>query len=323
MEFRILGPLEVLEEGRELTLGGTKQRALLALLVTHSNETLSTERLIDELWGESPPATAAKTVQVHVSRLRKALASPLAVGPGEVVLTRDHGYELKVEPGHVDAQRFEALVAQGRGELAAGNAATAIEVLERALALWRGPPFADLAGEPFAQRESARLEEVRVTALEQLYDAKMALGRHAEVLPGLEALIAEHPYRERLHGQLMLALYRSDRQADALQAYQNARRKLVDELGIEPGGPLRDLERAVLEQDPALALPAAAVVVAPEAAARGPSASGARAPRSGARAPPREHRVRRSGGVDRRSPSASIPSRCTACSIASPICAPR
>ena len=253
MEFRILGPLEVLEEGQALTLGGSKQRALLALLLTHSNETLSSERLIDELWGERPPATAAKTVQVHVSRLRKTLAAD------DVVLTRDHGYELRVEPDRVDANRFERLVAEGRDGAFGADPEGAIELLERALALWRGRPFADLAEEPFAQREGARLEDVRVSALERLFEAKMALARHAEVVSPLEALIAEHPYRERLHAQLMLALYRADRQADALQAYQNARRRLVEDLGIEPGAQLRELEQSVLAQDPALALPVAAV----------------------------------------------------------------
>ena len=253
MEFRILGPLEVLEEGQALTLGGSKQRALLALLLTHSNETLSSERLIDELWGERPPATAAKTVQVHVSRLRKTLAAD------DVVLTREHGYELRVEPDRVDANRFERLVAEGRDGAFGADPEGAIELLERALALWRGRPFADLPEEPFAQREGARLEDVRVSALERLFEAKMALARHAEVVSPLQALIAEHPYRERLHAQLMLALYRADRQADALQAYQNARRRLVEDLGIEPGAQLRELEQSVLAQDPALALPVAAV----------------------------------------------------------------
>ena len=253
MEFRILGPLEVLEEGQALTLGGSKQRALLALLLTHSNETLSSERLIDELWGERPPATAAKTVQVHVSRLRKTLAAD------DVVLTREHGYELRVEPDRVDANRFERLVAEGRDGAVGADPEGAIELLERALALWRGRPFADLPEEPFAQREGARLEDVRVSALERMFEAKMALARHAEVVSPLQALIAEHPYRERLHAQLMLALYRADRQADALQAYQNARRRLVEDLGIEPGAQLRELEQSVLAQDPALALPVAAV----------------------------------------------------------------
>ena len=238
MDFRILGPLEVLNHGCVVPLGGSKQRALLALLVLHANETLSAERLIDELWGERPPATAAKTLQAHVSRLRKALGA----SDGAVV-TRAHGYELELEPGCLDAHRFERLVGEGGAALGAGRPERALALLEDALALWRGPPLADLAYEPFAQREIARLDELRVAALEELIEAKLALGRHSELVGQLEALVGEHPYRERLRAQLMLALYRSDRQADALQAYQDARRTLVDQLGIEPGERLRRLER--------------------------------------------------------------------------------
>ena len=256
MEFRILGPLEAVNAGRPLPLGGSKQRALLGVLVLHANETLSTDRLIDELWGERPPATAAKTVQVHVSRLRKALGDGAGNGWGGIVLTRERGYELQLDPERLDAHRFERLVAEGRRELAAGQPAGAVSALERALSLWRGPPLADLAYEPFAQREIARLDDLRVDALELLIEAKLDLGRHDEVVPQLETLIAQHPYRERLHAQLMLALYRCERQAAALQAYKDARRKLVDELGIEPGEHLRDLERAILAHDPALASPA-------------------------------------------------------------------
>jgi DNA-binding SARP family transcriptional activator len=254
MEFRILGPLEALDEGRVVALGGSRQRALLAVLLLHRGETLSTERLIDELWGERAPATAAKTVQVYISRLRKALAGGEGNGSAGVVATREHGYELELDPERLDAHRFERLLAQGKSELAAGRPERAVAALERALSLWRGPPLADLAYEPFAQREIARLDALRVAALEQLIEARLALGAHAEVVEQLETLIAEHPYRERLRGQLMLALYRSDRQADALQAYQDARRTLVEELGIEPGERLRELERAILAQDPALHL---------------------------------------------------------------------
>ena len=251
MDFRILGPLEVLDEGRAVALAGSKQRALLALFLLHRGETLSGDRLIDELWGERPPATAAKTVQVHISRLRKALGA----GEGDrLVVTREHGYELVLDPERLDAHRFEGLVARGRGELAAGRPERAAAALEGALALWRGPPLADLAYEPFAQREIARLDELRVAALEHLVEARLALGAHAELVGELEALIAEHPYRERLRGQLMLALYRSERQADALQAFQDARRALVEDLGIEPGEHLRELERAILAQDPGLGL---------------------------------------------------------------------
>jgi predicted ATPase/DNA-binding SARP family transcriptional activator len=255
MDFRILGPLEALDEGRAVALGGSKQRALLALLLLHANETLSTDRLIDELWGEHPPATAAKTVQVHVSRLRKALAAGAGNGSDGVVVTRERGYELRVDPECLDAHRFERLLAEGRSELAAGRPEQAASTLETALLLWRGPPLHDLAFEPFAQREIARFDDLHIAAVEQLVEAKLALGRHVEVVAQLETLIAEHPYREGLRAQLMLALYRSGRQAEALQAYQEARRTLVEELGIEPGERLRELERAVLGQDPALATP--------------------------------------------------------------------
>src|SRR5215208_4114453 len=231
MDFRILGPLEALDGARHVALGGRKRRAVLAVLLLHPNETLETERLIDELWGESPPAHALKTLQVHVSRLRKELA------PG-VLVTREHAYELQVDVDELDAHRFEALLEDARGELAAGHPDRALAALERSLALWRGPPLADLAYEPFAQTEIARLEDLRVAAIEQSIEAKLELGRHGEAL----------------HAQLMLALYRAERQADALQAYQNARMRLVEDLGIEPGTRLRELERAVLAQDESLAM---------------------------------------------------------------------
>ena len=237
-----------------MALGGSKQRALLALLLVHANETLSNERLIDELWGERPPATAAKTVQVHVSRLRKVLTA--VAGPGEevVLVTREHGYQLKLDPELLDSHRFERLVAEGGRKLAQGHPEEAASTLEAALSLWRGAALAEFAHEPFAQAEASRLEDLRVAAIERLNEAKLALGRHADLVGQLEALIREHPYRERLRAQLMLALYRCERQADALQAYQDARGTLVGELGIEPGERLRELERAILAQDPALAL---------------------------------------------------------------------
>jgi DNA-binding SARP family transcriptional activator/tetratricopeptide (TPR) repeat protein len=270
MDFRILGPLEALDEGRRVALGGSKQRALLAVFLLHANETLSTDRLIDELWGERPPATAAKTVQVYISRLRKALAGGEGNDPAGAVATREHGYELRLDPERLDAHRFERLVARGRSEVAAGRPERAAAALDGALSLWRGPPLADLAYEPFAQREIARLDDLRVAALEQLIEARLALGAHAEVVGQLETLIGEHPYRERLRAQLMLALYRCDRQADALQAYQDARRALVEELGIEPGEHLRELERAILAQDPELHLQVAEEPVAAQPAADSP-----------------------------------------------------
>src|SRR5688572_7772879 len=217
MDFRILGPLEALDEGRRVALGGSKQRALLALLLLHVNETLSTDRLIDELWGERPPAHAAKTVQMQISRLRKALGGEAGNGSANVVVTRERGYELTLDPERLDSHRFERLVAEGRSELAGGDPERALLMLDEALSLWRGAPLPELAYEPFAQREVTRLDDLRVAALERLIEAKLALGLHAEVVGQLEALIGEHPYREGLRAQLMLALYRSERQADALQ----------------------------------------------------------------------------------------------------------
>ena len=264
MDFRILGPLEARAGGEPVALGGDKQRALLALLLLHANEALSSDRLIHELWsGERPPG-AAKTLQVHVSRLRKAL------GRADLVVTREHGYELRLDPVQLDAHRFERRLAEGRSELAGARPGRAAEALEAGLAEWRGRPLDDLAYEPFAQRAIARLDDLRVAASEQLIEAKLALGRHAEVLADLETLIGEHPHREGLRAQLMLALYRCDRQAEALQAYQDTRRSLVEELGLEPGSRLRELEQAILAQSPALAAPA---VDAPAEPAAGPPAA--------------------------------------------------
>jgi DNA-binding SARP family transcriptional activator len=253
MHLGILGPLEVLDDGRRVALGGDRQRALLALLLIHANEAVSAERLIDELWGERPPQTAAKTLQVHISRLRKALPQPAGPGGDGTVVTREHGYELSVDRERVDSLVFERLVAEARGELAAKRFGRARSLLEEALSLWRGPPLAEFAYERFAELEIARLEELRISAREELLEAKLALGHHAEVVGELELLISEHPYRGRLRAQLMLALYRSDRQAEALQTYQDSRRTLVEELGIEPSERLRELERAILAQDPKLA----------------------------------------------------------------------
>ena len=241
MEFRLLGPLEVVEGDRSLPLGRGRQRALFALLLLHANEVVSTDRLIDELWGEAPPRTALKGVQVYVSRLRKAL------GDGRLV-TQAPGYVLRVDRSELDLGRFEQLVA----EASAADGRTAADKLDAALGLWRGPPLADMAYEPFAQAEITRLEELRWAATEQRIDAELACGRHAELVGELQSLVAEHPLRERLRAELMLALYRSGRQADALAAYRAAQRELSDKLGLEPGEELRALERAILRQDPSL-----------------------------------------------------------------------
>jgi DNA-binding SARP family transcriptional activator len=237
MEFRVLGPLEVVEDGRALPLGGTKQRALLACLLLRANQLVSTDRLIEELWPDRAPRTAAKTVQVYVSKLRKEL------GEGRLV-THPPGYVLRVDSSELDLARFEELLEEAHRVDPNGAA----EPLREALALWRGPPLADLAYEPFAQTDIARLEELRLTALEERIEADLATGRHPERVSELQALVAEHPLRERLLGQLMLALYRSGRQAEALEVYQDARRTLVEELGLEPSAALQRLEKAILQQ---------------------------------------------------------------------------
>jgi DNA-binding SARP family transcriptional activator len=247
MEFRVLGPLELWDEGGEVSLSGPKPRALLAVLLLHANEVVPTDRLIDELWGDDSPDGAAAALRVNVSRLRKAL-------PQDVLTTRSPGYLVRVEPDELDLHRFERLVDEGRTLLARGLAAGAAERLREALSLWRGPALADFAYESFAQTAIARLEEIRLAAVELRIDADLALGRHDELVGELEALVAEHPLRERLRGCLMTALYRSGRQAEALDAYQDGRRALVDELGIEPSTALQELERAILRQEPALNL---------------------------------------------------------------------
>jgi len=232
IEFRILGPLEVEDEGRLVPPGGTRQRAVLAILLLHRGEAVSVDRLVDELWGERPPDTATKTVQVYVSRLRKEL------GQG-VLLTRGGGYVLDIEPDQLDAERFQRLTAEGRDALERGEARSASEQLRQALDLWRGPPLADLAYEPFAPSHIARLEELRLVALEHRIEADLVLGNHAALIPEIETLVGEHPARERLRAQLILALYRSGRQTDALASYRDARKALVEELGLEPSASCR------------------------------------------------------------------------------------
>src|SRR4051794_34775206 len=237
MDIRLLGLVEASHEGHVLPLGGPKPRALLAMLALHANAPVSADRLIEGLWGDRPPATAHKLVQVLVSQLRKQLA-----GSGAEIVTRGRGYELRLDPDAVDALHFERLLTSGE------NGAGSLE----ALALWRGPPLDDLADEPFAAPEIRRLEDLRLEAREAAIDAALADGRHAAVLAELEELVREHPLRERLHGRHMLALYRCGRQAEALEAYRDARRGLLDAVGIEPGPDLRHLNDAILRQDPEL-----------------------------------------------------------------------
>jgi DNA-binding SARP family transcriptional activator len=242
VEFRILGPLEVVDGGRRVMLGGARQRALLAILLTRANEFVSSDRLIDELWGERPPRTAVNTLQYHVSQLRKALE------PSGAIVTRGPGYLIRVEPHELDLLRFEQLVE----EATRAPADQAARLLRDALGLWRGPALADLANESFVQAEILRLEELRVAALELRIEVDLALGRHRELVGELEVLVHEHPLRDRPRAQLMLALYRSGRQAEALDLYRKGRRLLIDELGIEPGVELQKLEKAILSHDPEL-----------------------------------------------------------------------
>jgi DNA-binding SARP family transcriptional activator/DNA-binding beta-propeller fold protein YncE len=245
VEFRILGPLEVADGHGAISLDAPKQRALLGVLLLHANEVVSSERLIDELWGERPPATATKVVQNYVSQLRKAL------GP-DVIVTRPPGYVLRIEGDALDSARFHDLTSEGRTLAADGEQARAAARYEEALALWRGPALADVVFESFARNEVEALEEERLGALMDRIDCELALGRQHQLVAELETLVGQYPLRERLRAQLMLALYRSGRQADALTAYREARRTLRDELGLEPSGELHTLERAILTHDASL-----------------------------------------------------------------------
>ncbi len=240
MDVRVFGPLQAVVEGRPVPLGGVKPRALLAMLALNAGSTVSSERLIEGLWGDRQPATATKLVQIYVSQLRKALA---AGGDAAEIVTRGRGYELRLGSGVVDALQFERLISQAAPR--------------EALALWHGPPLDDVAGEPFAAAEIRRLEELRLRAFELAIERDLAAGRHREVIGELETLVAEEPLRERLHAQRMLALYRCGRQADALEAYRHARAILVEEIGVEPGPELRRLHEAILRQDASLEPPAA------------------------------------------------------------------
>src|ERR687887_44951 len=240
MEFRVLGPLEVLEDGRQIEIGGAKQRALLAILLLHANEVVSTDRLIDALWEEAPPETAQKALQVYISQLRKTLGK-------ERLETKAPGYRLRIAQDELDLARFQRLAEEHPRE---------------ALALWRGQPLAEFAYQRFAQAEIARLEELRLACLERRIEEDLEQGRHTALVGELERLVREHPLRERLRGQLMLALYRDGRQAEALDVYRDARNELVAELGLEPGAALQRLQQSILRQEPSLALP----VPAPERA---------------------------------------------------------
>ena len=249
MRFGLLGPLEVRTDEKVLRLGGAKQRALLALLLVHANEVVSRDRLIEEIWPDRPPGGAAHSLDHQISRLRKVLDPP------DTLVTQSGGYMLRANPGDIDVHRFEENLERGRQANAAGTPAEALAELDSALDLWRGPALADVADEPFLHVEAQRLEELRLTALEERFDARLALGEHHRLVAELDALVQRHPLRERPRAQLMLALYRSGRQAEALRVYADARRALVDELGLEPGPELQQLEQSILRQDPSLAAP--------------------------------------------------------------------
>src|SRR5215469_7443928 len=243
MEFRILGPLEVVKDGRPIALGGPKQRALLALLLLSPNRPVSVDRLVEALWSGEPPTTAANALQYHVSRLRKTL------GNGAAIVTKEPGYLIRVGPDQLDLLRFERLVIEADG----AEAHRASRLLGEALDLWRGEPLTDLADDVLSQAELQRLAAARLAALERRIDADLTLGRHVQLVPELEALARTYPLHEGFVGALMRALYGAGRQADALDVYRTTRETFDAELGIEPSPFLRDLERAILRQDPELA----------------------------------------------------------------------
>jgi DNA-binding SARP family transcriptional activator len=241
-EFRILGPLEVVRDGKTLALGGLRPRTVLALLLTNANEIVSSDRLIEAVWGACPPRAATNALQYHVSQLRKLLGAP------EIIVTREPGYLIRVAPSEFDLLRFERLVEEAEE----AQPERAMSLLRDALDLWRGPPLADLADLSFAEPEIRRLEELRLAALERRFEADLAVGHHGRVVAELESLVRDHPFRERFRAALMRALYGDGRQAEALALYRETRQTFVDELGIEPGPELQELERAILSQDPAL-----------------------------------------------------------------------
>jgi DNA-binding SARP family transcriptional activator len=249
-DFQILGPLEVWHAGRRVDVAGARQRALLSVLLLQAGQVVSTDRLIDEVWGDDPPTAGATALRVRISQLRRSL------GPiGDLLVTQAPGYVMRPETAdQLDLRRFERLVEEGGEALARADPRSAAETLRQALALWRGPPLGDVGGAPFAPIASARLEELKIVAIELRVEAELRLGQHAHLVAELRALVEEHPLRERLWGLLMTALYRDGRQADALATYRDARRRLVDEIGLEPGPDLHELERRILAHDPTLQL---------------------------------------------------------------------
>ncbi len=257
VDYRILGPLEVVGvDGNPMRLGGPKPRLLLALLLLHRNEVRSVDRLVDDLWGDAPPASAATMLHGYISKLRKTLADG---GAPDVLVRRPPGYVLLVEPEALDAARFDQLVDGGSRAAAGGASVEAAEILRRALSLWRGPALSDLAFEPAVHEDARRLEAAQLAAIERRVEAELAAGRNGDLVPELESLCARHPFEERLHAQLMLALYRAGRAADALSVYEVLRRRLAHELGLDPSGELRELESTIIRRDRAPGPPPAKV----------------------------------------------------------------
>lgn len=259
MQFRLLGPLEVEHEGQLLDLDGSRERTVLALLLLFTNEVISTDEMIAWLWGEEPPPTARHTIETYVSRLRKVLGATddecsLESSPG--------GYVLRIDPDALDLRRFERLFEEGRAALAAGQADHAVERFDASLGLWRGDPMADPAFEPLAQLVAIYSEE-RLAATEARFEAGLLRGEHATLIGGLQYFVERHPEREKALSMLMLALYRDDRQKEALDVFRQARSRLVDELGIEPSHELQNLHKAILRQDPTLDAPASAALDRP------------------------------------------------------------
>jgi DNA-binding SARP family transcriptional activator/ABC-type transport system substrate-binding protein len=316
LEFRILGPLQVLDEGRVLALGGAKQRSTLAMLLLGRNRVVSRDQLIDGLWGASPPPSAGPTLDTYISRLRRVLEDG---GGSARLVTQPPGYRLRVEAGELDLERLETLLDQARRARLAGDPQGAGKDLREALSLFRGAPLEDLVHAPFAQAEIRRLAELRLDALVQRLEADLAVGRHAEVVGELESLAAQYPFREVLWGQLMLALYRSGRQAEALLAFDRARRTLAEELGVDPGAPLTQLHQQIVQQDPSLEIrtesAAPAAVATPTSRSPAPSTGHSGAPPSApasasspilAEKPSPPPRTR---GQDRALPQRSVPRR--------------
>jgi DNA-binding SARP family transcriptional activator len=252
IEYRILGPVEVELGGVSVPIEAPRQRAVLAALLLEANRVVSVERLATQVWGDRPPSKARNTIQSLVLRLRKSITPSRSFKTNNVLITKRPGYLVLVEPGQLDLDRFESMVATGRAAMSRGEPETAASTLRRALDMWRGEPFSDAAAVRLHEVDATRLRERRLQALEERIDADLMLKRHADLVAELPTVIAENPLRERLYGQLMLALYRSGRQGESLEVYQLLRRRLIDELAVEPAAAVRRLHQQILAHEPGL-----------------------------------------------------------------------